>query len=79
MAPMAVLVFLAYKYPKTRITIGAVEKLLGMQQMLGPMRYAYTDIIATTGHFRDKLGKVTMVPCTRVFCSQAMSISLSKC
>jgi serine/threonine protein kinase len=28
-----------------------------MQLMLGPTRYAYTDIIAITSHFRDKLGK----------------------
>ncbi|KAK3161122.1 hypothetical protein QOZ80_1BG0072350 [Eleusine coracana subsp. coracana] len=28
-----------------------------MQQMLGPTRYAYTDITAITNHFRDKLGQ----------------------
>uniref|UniRef100_A0ACD5VF93 Uncharacterized protein n=1 Tax=Avena sativa TaxID=4498 RepID=A0ACD5VF93_AVESA len=28
-----------------------------MQQMIGPVRYAYTDITAITGHFRDKLGQ----------------------
>ncbi|AQK89928.1 rust resistance kinase Lr10-like [Zea mays] len=28
-----------------------------MQHMLVPMRYAYTNIIAITGHFRDKLGQ----------------------
>ena len=55
--PLAVFIFLAYKYWKTRITIDAVEKFLRMQQMLVPMRYAYTDIIAITGHFRDKLGQ----------------------
>ena len=55
--PLAVFVFLAYKYWKTWITIDAVEKFLRMQQMLVPMRYAYTDIIAITGHFRDKLGQ----------------------
>ncbi|KAG8046152.1 hypothetical protein GUJ93_ZPchr0008g13156 [Zizania palustris] len=27
-----------------------------MQQMLGPTRFAYTDITAITSHFRDKLG-----------------------
>jgi serine/threonine protein kinase len=51
------LIFLAYKYWKTRITIDAVEKFLRMQQMLGPIRYVYTDIIAITSHFRDKLGQ----------------------
>jgi hypothetical protein len=55
--PLAVLVFLVYKYWKTRITVDAVEKFLRMQQMLVPMRYAYTNIIAITGHFRDKLGQ----------------------
>ncbi|XP_062213552.1 rust resistance kinase Lr10-like [Phragmites australis] len=54
---VAVLIFLAHKYWKTRITIDAVEKFLRMQQMLGPMRYAYTDITAITSHFRDKLGQ----------------------
>nr|BAJ95043.1 predicted protein [Hordeum vulgare subsp. vulgare] len=28
-----------------------------MQQMLGPTRFAYTDITAVTSHFRDKLGQ----------------------
>uniref|UniRef100_A0A804QHQ4 Protein kinase domain-containing protein n=1 Tax=Zea mays TaxID=4577 RepID=A0A804QHQ4_MAIZE len=55
--PLAVFVFLAYKYWKTRITIDAVEKFLRMHHMLVPMRYAYTNIIAITGHFRDKLGQ----------------------
>ncbi|PWS22737.1 hypothetical protein DKP78_16810, partial [Enterococcus faecium] len=50
-------IFLAHKYWKTRITIDAVEKFLRMQQMIGPTRYAYTDIIAITSHFRDKLGQ----------------------
>ncbi|XP_037416396.1 rust resistance kinase Lr10-like [Triticum dicoccoides] len=57
LAPLVVLIFLAYKYWKTRITIDAVEKFLRMQQMLGPTRYAYTDITAITSHFRDKLGQ----------------------
>ncbi|VAH55213.1 unnamed protein product [Triticum turgidum subsp. durum] len=56
-APLAMLIFLAYKYWKTRITIDAVEKFLRMQQMVGPTRYAYTDITAVTSHFRDKLGQ----------------------
>ncbi|XP_051222531.1 LEAF RUST 10 DISEASE-RESISTANCEUS RECEPTOR-LIKE PROTEIN KINASE-like 2.5 [Lolium perenne] len=57
LAPLTMLIFLAYKYWKTRITIDAVEKFLRMQQMLGPIRYVYTDIIAITSHFRDKLGQ----------------------
>ncbi|XBI23476.1 hypothetical protein VPH35_048712 [Triticum aestivum] len=57
LAPLAVLIFLAQNYWKTRITIDAVEKFLQMQQMIGPTRYAYTDIVALTSHFRDKLGQ----------------------
>ncbi|XP_048559704.1 rust resistance kinase Lr10-like [Triticum urartu] len=56
-APLVVLFFIAHKYWKTRITIDAVEKFLRMQQMIGPTRYAYTDIVAVTSHFRDKLGQ----------------------
>nr|BAK07670.1 predicted protein [Hordeum vulgare subsp. vulgare] len=57
LAPLTVLIFLAHKYWKTRITIDAVEKFLRMQQMIGPTRYAYTDIVAVTSQFRDKLGQ----------------------
>ncbi|XP_048551715.1 rust resistance kinase Lr10-like isoform X2 [Triticum urartu] len=57
LAPLAVWIFLAYKYMKTRIIIDAVEKFLRIQQMIGPARYSYTDIIAVTSHFRDKLGQ----------------------
>ncbi|XP_062203821.1 rust resistance kinase Lr10-like [Phragmites australis] len=57
LVPLAIFTFLAHKYWKTRITIDAVEKFLQMQQMLGPTRYAYTDITAITSHFREKLGQ----------------------
>ncbi|VAH72176.1 unnamed protein product [Triticum turgidum subsp. durum] len=57
LVPLVVLFYLAHKYWKTRITIDAVEKFLRMQKMVGPTRYAYTDIVAVTGHFRDKLGQ----------------------
>uniref|UniRef100_A0A0E0JDC1 Protein kinase domain-containing protein n=1 Tax=Oryza punctata TaxID=4537 RepID=A0A0E0JDC1_ORYPU len=56
-APLAVMIFLTHKYWKTRIAIDAVEKFLRMQDVLGPKRYAYADIIAITSHFRDKLGQ----------------------
>jgi len=56
-SPLAVFTFLGYKYWKTRISIDAVEKFLQMQQTLSPTRYAYTDITAITGHFREKLGQ----------------------
>ncbi|RLN22211.1 hypothetical protein C2845_PM07G13160 [Panicum miliaceum] len=54
---LVVFTFLAHKYWRTRITIDAVEKFLQMQQMLGPIRFAYTDITAITSHFREKLGQ----------------------
>ncbi|KAL6848297.1 hypothetical protein ACP4OV_022425 [Aristida adscensionis] len=57
LAPLTIFIFLAHKYWKTRITIDAVEKFLQMQQMVGPTRYAYTDITAITSHFREKLGQ----------------------
>nr|ACK44485.1 receptor-like kinase [Triticum aestivum] len=57
LAPLAVWIFLAYKYLKTRIIIDAVEKFLRIQQVIGPTRYAYTNIVAVTSHFRDKLGQ----------------------
>ncbi|RCV24357.1 hypothetical protein SETIT_5G078600v2 [Setaria italica] len=58
LAPLAMFTFLAHIYCKTRITMDAVEKFLRMQQILtGPLRYAYTDIVAITSHFREKLGQ----------------------
>ncbi|KAK8452224.1 hypothetical protein SEVIR_5G077300v4 [Setaria viridis] len=58
LAPLAMFTFLAHMYWKTRITMDAVEKFLRMQQILnGPLRYAYTDIVAITSHFREKLGQ----------------------
>ncbi|CAO2204917.1 unnamed protein product [Urochloa humidicola] len=57
LAPLAVWIFVVRKNWKERITIDAVEKFLRMQLMLGPTRYSYTDIIAITSHFRDKLGQ----------------------
>uniref|UniRef100_A0A0D3EIW2 Protein kinase domain-containing protein n=1 Tax=Oryza barthii TaxID=65489 RepID=A0A0D3EIW2_9ORYZ len=55
--PLVVLTFLVHKYWKRRMIIDAVEKFLRMQLMIGPTRYAYTDITAITGHFREKLGQ----------------------
>ncbi|WVZ82768.1 hypothetical protein U9M48_029996 [Paspalum notatum var. saurae] len=57
LSALVVFTFFAHKYLKTRITIDAVEKFLRMQQMLDPMRFAYTDLTAITCHFRDKLGQ----------------------
>jgi hypothetical protein len=77
LAPLALWTFLLYKYWKTRITIDAVEKFLRIQHMVGPTRYVYTDIVAVTSHFRDKLGQGGYGSvCTRVCYSQAVPMSL---
>uniref|UniRef100_A0A0D9Y2G4 Protein kinase domain-containing protein n=1 Tax=Oryza glumipatula TaxID=40148 RepID=A0A0D9Y2G4_9ORYZ len=47
----------AYMYWKIKMRVDEVEKFLQLQQMLTPTRYSYTDIIAITSHFRDKLGQ----------------------
>jgi len=57
LSALVVFTFLAHKYWRTKITTDAVEKFLRMQQMLGPIRFAYTDITEITSHFRDKLGQ----------------------
>ncbi|XP_044974353.1 LEAF RUST 10 DISEASE-RESISTANCE LOCUS RECEPTOR-LIKE PROTEIN KINASE-like 2.5 [Hordeum vulgare subsp. vulgare] len=56
-APLSILIFLAHKYWKTKISIDAVERFLQMQLALGPTRFAYTDITAITSHFKEKLGQ----------------------
>ncbi|XP_042440457.1 LEAF RUST 10 DISEASE-RESISTANCE LOCUS RECEPTOR-LIKE PROTEIN KINASE-like 2.5 isoform X1 [Zingiber officinale] len=56
-APLLIYAFLAYNYWKTRKPIDSVEKFLQIQQNLTPTRYAYSDIIAMTSHFREKLGQ----------------------
>nr|BAO51902.1 iron-deficiency induced receptor-like kinase [Hordeum vulgare subsp. vulgare] len=55
--PLVVWTFLAHKFWKTKISIDAVEKFLRMRHDFGPTRFDYTDIIAITSHFRDKLGQ----------------------
>ncbi|XP_042436342.1 rust resistance kinase Lr10-like isoform X2 [Zingiber officinale] len=58
MPPLSIYAFLAYNYWKTiRKPIDSVEKFLQIQQTLTPTRYAYSDIIAMTSHFREKLGQ----------------------
>ncbi|PKA61730.1 putative receptor-like protein kinase [Apostasia shenzhenica] len=57
LSPLVVLIFLARKHWKMRRPINAVEKFLRNQQTLSTKRYAYTDIIAITNHFREKLGQ----------------------
>jgi len=39
------------------VPVDSVEKFLQNQQTLTPTRYAYTDIIAMTRHFKHKLGQ----------------------
>ncbi|CAL9100721.1 unnamed protein product [Musa textilis] len=49
-ATLSVAVFLA-------APVDSVEKFLRNQQTLSPTRYAYSDIIAMTSHFREKIGQ----------------------
>ncbi|XP_072984360.1 rust resistance kinase Lr10-like [Typha latifolia] len=56
-APLSIYIFLAYKFWRTRVSIDNVEKFLRNQQPLTPLRYSYTDLIAITCHFREKLGQ----------------------
>nr|CAD1842769.1 unnamed protein product [Ananas comosus var. bracteatus] len=57
MAPLAIFLFLAHKLWRAKKSVDAVEKFLRSQRALAPTRYAYTDLIAITGHFREKLGQ----------------------
>ncbi|KAF7034795.1 hypothetical protein CFC21_045763 [Triticum aestivum] len=55
LAPLSVLIFLAQKYWKTRITIDAVEKFLRMQQMLGPMRIHHVNVVRLVGFCSEEM------------------------
>ncbi|CAL9189948.1 unnamed protein product [Musa hybrid cultivar] len=57
MAPIILCVFLLHKLWVSRASVDTVEKFLRAQQTLTPTRYAYTDIVAITRHFRQKLGQ----------------------
>nr|CAD1842725.1 unnamed protein product [Ananas comosus var. bracteatus] len=56
-APLAIFLFLAHKLRREKKSLDAVEKFLRNQRALVPRRYAYTDLIAITSHFREKLGQ----------------------
>ncbi|KAL5761178.1 hypothetical protein ACOSQ2_020016 [Xanthoceras sorbifolium] len=55
--PIVLIGFLIHKYRTTRKTVDTVEEFLHKQQSWMPKRYSYTEIIAITNHFRDKLGQ----------------------
>ncbi|XP_074582583.1 rust resistance kinase Lr10-like [Curcuma longa] len=59
LAPLCVYGFLVLNcWRRIRAPEDAVEKFLrNQQQSLSPTRYAYSDIVAITGHFREKLGQ----------------------
>ncbi|OAY75285.1 Glycerophosphodiester phosphodiesterase protein kinase domain-containing GDPDL2, partial [Ananas comosus] len=56
-APISLLILLAYNFWSSSVSVDIIEKFIRDQQMLSPKRYSYTDIIAITGHFREKLGQ----------------------
>ncbi|KAK8919070.1 putative receptor-like protein kinase [Platanthera zijinensis] len=55
-APLSLCIFLAHKFWSNWAKEDPVEKFLRIQQNLSPTRYAYTDIIAITRNFRERLG-----------------------
>ncbi|KAI0529595.1 hypothetical protein KFK09_002149 [Dendrobium nobile] len=57
LAPLALWTFLAHKFWTIWSSNDAVEKFLQAQQSLSPIRYAYTDIMAITRHFKEQLGR----------------------
>ncbi|KAK2635290.1 hypothetical protein Ddye_030082 [Dipteronia dyeriana] len=54
---IGLIVFLIHKYMATRKKVDQVEKFLHNQQSWMPKRYSFIEIMATTNHFRDKLGQ----------------------
>ncbi|KAH7659323.1 Glycerophosphodiester phosphodiesterase protein [Dioscorea alata] len=56
-APLTIYAFLSYKLYQMMSSVDIVEKFLRNQQTLIPTRYSYTDIIAMTSHFKEKLGQ----------------------
>ncbi|XP_039142322.1 LOW QUALITY PROTEIN: rust resistance kinase Lr10-like [Dioscorea cayenensis subsp. rotundata] len=56
-APLTMFAFLSYKLYQMATSVDFVEKFLRNQQTLIPTRYSYTDIIAMTNNFKEKLGQ----------------------
>ncbi|KAH7682670.1 Glycerophosphodiester phosphodiesterase protein [Dioscorea alata] len=54
--PLIICGFLSYKFRKMIASVDNVERFLRMQKDLVPTRYSYTDLIALTSHFKEKLG-----------------------
>ncbi|KAJ6792785.1 rust resistance kinase Lr10-like isoform X1 [Iris pallida] len=56
-APVTVIVFLAYNSWRSYVPINLVEKFLQNQGKLSPARYSYPQVVRMTANFRDKLGQ----------------------
>ncbi|XP_042452042.1 rust resistance kinase Lr10-like [Zingiber officinale] len=54
---MIVWFLLGYKLWNRGVAVDLIEKFLRRQQTLMPTRYAYSELIAITRHFREKLGQ----------------------
>ncbi|XP_020251698.1 rust resistance kinase Lr10-like isoform X2 [Asparagus officinalis] len=54
---LTIYAFLAYQLWNLLAPIDTVERFLRNEKALMPSRYAYTDIIAMTRHFKEKLGQ----------------------
>jgi hypothetical protein len=57
LAPIGIFGFLIHKYMTTKKASGNEEIFLVNQQHLMPKRYTFSDIIAITNNFKDKLGQ----------------------
>uniref|UniRef100_A0A6N2MRJ2 Protein kinase domain-containing protein n=1 Tax=Salix viminalis TaxID=40686 RepID=A0A6N2MRJ2_SALVM len=57
LAPIGIFGFLVHKYMTTKKAFGNEEVFLVNRQNLMPRRYAFSDIIAITNNFKDKLGQ----------------------
>ncbi|KAJ6324398.1 hypothetical protein OIU76_011659 [Salix suchowensis] len=57
LAPIGIFVFLIHKYMTTKKVIDNEQRFLHRQQHPMPRRYSYSDIIAITNNFKDKLGQ----------------------
>ncbi|EEF36092.1 kinase, putative [Ricinus communis] len=56
-APIVIVGFLIHKYRTQKKTEESKENLLPNEPSMMPRRYSYSDIIAITNNFKDKIGK----------------------
>ncbi|XP_050224580.1 LEAF RUST 10 DISEASE-RESISTANCE LOCUS RECEPTOR-LIKE PROTEIN KINASE-like 2.5 [Mercurialis annua] len=57
LAPIVIIGFLVHKHKTQKKMDGNTEIVLSNERSLEPRRYSYSDIIAITNNFKDRLGK----------------------